>query len=627
MVEEKPGPSVNLSSYLNRIRGYWRPILLVHLLFTLAGLIVLMPLFGALLQGLLSLSGSSAVADQDIARLILSPLGMMAAILLVALFLALAGLEMGALQAVSLAARHNQPFTALQAGSFAFRHALLLLRLTLGLTLRVLAYLAPYVLCVGAVALLLLAEHDINYYLDQRPAEFGYALVFAGIASGVLLFLLGRRLLGWCLVLPLVLFGDSTPEKSFRESEERVAGRRGSCLKSLLAWLAVVFLLGAIPAAFLATATAILVDSGIEKLAVLVGLLGLVALIWNLLNFFAAALALALLIFLLDDLYHRFGAPPSAAETQAKLHRGGRTPGANRTPASVTVTLLIVACVAAVSGALLLRDIQLDDHTTVVAHRGAAGAAPENTLAAVHRAVADGTDWVEIDVQETRDGQVIVVHDSDFMKLAGNPLKVWDGDLAEIQQIDIGSWFHPSFADQRVPTLRDVLEAVRGQARLVIELKYYGHDQALEQRVIDIVEQAGMQDEVAVMSLKLAGVEKVRSLRPDWPIGLLAATAVGDLARLDVDFLAVSERLANPGLVRRAHAAGKKVFVWTVNDGLSLSRWMSTGVDGVITDEPGLARNIISQRGRLSTVERLLLSSALIFGQPDAVKKYRDNSP
>ena len=293
----------------------------------------------------------------------------------------------------------------------------------------------------------------------------------------------------------------------------------------------------------------------------------------------------------------------------------------------VLLVVLLVTALAGFTGIWLLRSVQLDDEVIVVAHRGAAGAAPENTLASIRRAIEDGADWVEIDVQETRDGQVVVIHDSDFMKLSGNPLKVWDGDLAEIRQIDVGSWFGDEFADQRVPTLQQVLEEIRGRSRLVIELKYYGHDQQLEQRVVELVEDAGMTQDVVIMSLKLAGVEKVQALRPDWTTGLLAATAIGKLSKVDVDFLAVNQNMANRGFIRRAHASGKRVFVWTINDALSLSRWMSMGVDGVITDEPALAKRVLAERSELRPAERLLLSAAFFFGKPEVAFKYRDESP
>ena len=242
-------------------------------------------------------------------------------------------------------------------------------------------------------------------------------------------------------------------------------------------------------------------------------------------------------------------------------------------------------------------------------------------------AIEDGADWLEIDVQESTDGQVMVIHDSDFMKLANVNMKVRDGSYADIREIDVGSWFGPQFSNERVPTLAEVLELARGKARVVIELKYYGHDQQLEQRVIDIVERLGMVDDVAIMSLKYDGIQKIRALRPDWTIGLLSATAIGNLAKLDVDFLAVATGLATPGFVRRSQDQGKQVFVWTINDAVSLSRMMSLGVDGVITDEPALAREVINDRADLNPAERLIMHTAVLFGRPEPQRQYRDDSP
>ena len=145
---------------------------------------------------------------------------------------------------------------------------------------------------------------------------------------------------------------------------------------------------------------------------------------------------------------------------------------------------------SSVVGVLLLNSAHVTDDVAVVAHRGASGAAPENTLAAVRGAIADGADWIEIDVQETADGEVVVIHDRDLMKLAGVGLDTKDATLAELEQIDVGSWFDPVFAGERVPTLRAVLEEARGKAGVVIELKYYGHQQRLEARVAELVDRA-----------------------------------------------------------------------------------------------------------------------------------------
>ena len=330
--------------------------------------------------------------------------------------------------------------------------------------------------------------------------------------------------------------------------------------------------------------------------------------------------------YLVMMLYQRNG-PGFDAKLIQGTQEGGQRNAFNLTLPRIAMALVIGLVVSGLTGASLLSDIQTQDKFTIVAHRGAAGKAPENTLAAVQQAIEDKADWIEIDVQETADGKVVVIHDSDFMKLAGNEIKVWDATLAQMGDIDIGSWFDPSFSAERVPTLREVLETARGKAKVVIELKYYGHDQKLEQRVVDIVEAAGMIDETAIMSLKYDAVRKVRVLRPDWKIGLLSATAIGELSNLDTDFLAVATGMVSAGFVRRAHEAGKQVFVWTVNDPISMSSMMSLGVDGIITDEPDMARKVLADRAELSSVERLLIHTALLFGQPYTPRQYRDDSP
>jgi glycerophosphoryl diester phosphodiesterase len=196
-----------------------------------------------------------------------------------------------------------------------------------------------------------------------------------------------------------------------------------------------------------------------------------------------------------------------------------------------------------------------------------------------------------------------------------------------LQEIDVGSWFGPEFSAERVPTLARVLEEVRGQSRVLIELKYYGHDRQLEQRVVDIVEKAGMVNDVAVMSLEHSGIKKFHALRPDWAVGLLSSKAIGKLSDLDVDFLAINMGMATPEFIRRTHKADMQLFVWTVNDQVSMSRMMSLGVEGIITDEPELARNVLTDRAELNSVERLLIHTAVLLGEPIPQRTYRDQSP
>ena len=172
----------------------------------------------------------------------------------------------------------------------------------------------------------------------------------------------------------------------------------------------------------------------------------------------------------------------------------------------------------------------------------------------------------------------------------------------------------PSSAPSRLPNLEEVLEIARGKVHVDIELKYYGHDEQLEERVVSIVEDTDMVPEVVIMSLSQAAIREVRTLRPSWTIGLLTATALGDLTRVDADFLAVYTGMATSRFVRAAHRVGKDVYVWTVNDPVHMSRMIGRGVDGIITDEPALAKRVLAERAELSSLERLLLEAALWLG-------------
>ena len=129
------------------------------------------------------------------------------------------------------------------------------------------------------------------------------------------------------------------------------------------------------------------------------------------------------------------------------------------------------------------------------------------------------------------------------------------------------------------------------------------------------------------MSLKYDAVQKVRKLRPDWDTGLLSAQVLGNMGNLDVDFLAVNMAMATPTFIRSNQEAGKRVLVWTVNDKMSMFRMMSLGIDGIITDEPALARQVMAERSELNSVERLLIHAAVMLGKSLPQKEYRDQSP
>src|SRR6185436_10277743 len=121
---------------------------------------------------------------------------------------------------------------------------------------------------------------------------------------------------------------------------------------------------------------------------------------------------------------------------------------------------------------------------------------------------------------------------------------IWESPAAEVRAVDIGSRIGPQFRNERVPTLAEALEACKGVSRVDIELKYYGHNQRLEERVVEIVEAAGMENSIVTMSLDRDMVAKMKRLRPAWTSGLLSAKAIGNLSGVAADFLAVEKSMA-----------------------------------------------------------------------------------
>ncbi|WP_419740459.1 glycerophosphodiester phosphodiesterase family protein [Ruegeria sp.] len=564
-----------------------------------------------------SLSDQTALTDQDIAAFILSPAGFIAAIVVLSLFL-LAEVFVFAVMAASLRMGEADPW---RAGSAAIGLVLSRLPSLFGFAarfiLRVLLLALPFLAVAALIAWWTLTEYDINYYLTFHPPAFMVAVALIGAVALAMAWALIRKLSGWALSLHLVLFENVHPAHVFNISTSRMEGKRGRLKLALVAWLAMRLAIAAAIAwvAGLLFGLVPLQGSSNLKLALTYSLA--IAGLWSLAGLVLAASALGALAVLLDKFFE-----PQADEPPH--------PEPRRIQASLFTAVGLAAAALLLGGWFghnLLERVQAEDHADVIGHRGAAALRPENTMASVLKAIEDGADWVEIDVQETADGVVIVAHDSDFMKLAGVPTKIWDATMEDVETIDIGSWFGPEYADQRTPTLREVLEATKGKSKVIIELKYYGHDVDLENRVAALVEEFEMQDDIATMSLKYPAVQKMKALRPDWRAGVLAATAVGNLAGLEGDFVAVNAATVSPGLIRSVHAAGKEIYVWTVNDPLQMSAMASMGVDGLITDRPAMAREVLRVRAEMGPAERVLLWLATTFGMTVDTEAMRDDSP
>ena len=592
----------------------WTRFLAIHLAVSVLVFAILTPAAGVLLRLAVSLSGSAALSDQDILFFILSPAGFVSLLVLGSVFSIIVFLEHAALLVVGQSISAGSQVSMVQALLFLAGRSARLFRLALQVLMRVLVNLLPFVLLIYLLYLWLVSKYDINYYLAERPPEWRLAVALGAIVGTAGAFNLLRLFINWIFCLPLLLFSNRTPTQALADSRAAVRGHRIAIGAWLASWLAATLAATAIVSALLTLAGMSLIPLAVTSIQTLLLALGLVSLAGFLLYFcvtFAASSWLSLLVvkWLGERGLQGKTSPRALAEAAERNPLLG-----NR---RVLGWALAVGVLAATGLAfVLIERLQFTTPTEVMAHRGASNAAPENTLAAVQAAIDSGAQWVEIDVQETADGEVVVIHDSDLMKVGSSPLTVAGSTLEQLRQVDIGSWFGPEFADQRVPTLEEVLELSRGRIGVNIELKYYGGEVALEQSVVDIVEQAGMANQVIAMSLSHGGIQTLHSLRPEWTVGLLSSVSVGLLAALDVDFLALNGRAATRHMIRQAHQHGKQVMVWTVNDAITMASMIGRGADALITDEPALAVSVLDEYEQLEPAQRLLIQLADFFDRP-----------
>ncbi|APE25287.1 MULTISPECIES: glycerophosphodiester phosphodiesterase [Streptomyces] len=229
---------------------------------------------------------------------------------------------------------------------------------------------------------------------------------------------------------------------------------------------------------------------------------------------------------------------------------------------------------------------------TVIAHRGASSAAPENTLVSDEVARRGGAVWIENDVQPSKDGVPYIVHDTTVDRTTDGTGPVRSLTAAQLDALDAGSWFAPSYAGTRVPTLAAQLADLKERGgKLLLEIKGR-HSRAEVARIVREIRAQDMTDRVFVQSFDIPSLRYARQLAPELPLGLLRATLDADPVTLARDLHLAAYNVADtalttrPDVVAELHAAGVAVNVWTVD---SPARWKALdalGVDGIITNRP-----------------------------------------
>ncbi len=259
-------------------------------------------------------------------------------------------------------------------------------------------------------------------------------------------------------------------------------------------------------------------------------------------------------------------------------------------------------------GSHFLEDLTIS--TTVTAHRGGAKYAPENTMDAISYAVSSGADYVEIDVQLSKDGTVFLLHDDSLKRTTGVNKKAYNLDYEEISGYDAGSWFSGKYSNSYIPTLDEVLSFCKGKINLNIELKKSGKTgNQLVDDVIALIDKYDMRNQCVLTSTSYAFLRYAKKQAPDIRTGYIANMLFGETGTMEyADFFSVKYVIVSDAFVKEAHDAGKEVHVWTVNSKYLINRMKGFDVDSIITDDPKYARKILSRKNDRKSLSELFLT-------------------
>ncbi len=228
----------------------------------------------------------------------------------------------------------------------------------------------------------------------------------------------------------------------------------------------------------------------------------------------------------------------------------------------------------------------------VTAHRGASKYAPENTLEALQLAIDQYADYAEIDVQESADGVLFLLHDMSTLRTGNKAVVAYTQTYEELQKIDVSAK-KKGYSDVRIPTLEDAILLCRGQIKLNIEIKTNAKTPDVVDKTVAMIEDLDFVNQCVVTCTDLNYLARVKELNPDIKTGQILKVTIGDVPQSDaLDFLSMKYTNVTAGLVERAHELGMEVHVWTVNDTNSLKEMTAIGVDNIITDDAPKAKQI-----------------------------------
>lgn len=595
---------------MRRLTAHWKPLILFEILWKLVTLLVIAPACAGLIQLAIHLAKLKYLTTSNLLQFLRSPW----TILLLAVLLLLAALytlfEIAAVCTCFRQSRFQKVRTTLgrmvRSGLQSVLHFFRGGEPFLVLHLLVLIPLMQFSATSGIFTAMGIPDF-LAYYMTKK--EFLLPIYVAAI---ILCCLLSVR---WVFSSVLFTQNQCSYRSARATSVQLVRGRFWQTFFSVLVWnccyfAALLVFLCMITVVVLMVIRATGSDDLIMSQAMRILKLLIQIVLWSF-SFFATPICMAHLTALLEKRCVQM--PEVVLPEPVPLSRSAKP--FRRSTAVLTACCFTVAALglnlsyvySVFTGKANFR-LALFQNPTVMAHRGLSADAPENTLYAFSDAISVGADFIELDVQQTRDGVLVVMHDSNLKRTTGVNKDIWDVDYADIQNLDAGSWFDPAYANARIPTLEETLQFVDKRAKLNIEIKPTKHgSDTLEQDVAELITRYQYTDACYVTSFSYGSLKKVKEANPEIRTGYLMSVAYGQFYSLKyADAFSLNKVFVTSQVVNAAHQQGKQIFAWTVNGMPEVRSLCNLHVDSIITDDPVMVQNVISRDSTGETLRSVL---------------------
>lgn len=564
--------------------------LMYKLILTAIGAPVVTELFSFAMKA----SDVSYLSIESLPRLIKNPITIIAAVIMLFLVAFFSFAEISALIACFASVRSHRRITItgmLSAGLRSFAKAFRGVGILRFLLFMLVVPLAQFTLSSGIffAPLIPLLRSLLGMYKNHI-----YIALFIALQVGIIFLLVSR-----CYSIHYLMLTDTPFSECSEKSQRCLKGRRLSTALSIILW-SVGIIAAAAAVTFALSFLTVLIIKGVSEsdtaLHTAINALDYAGRVYYAISaFFAAPMILCCLT---EKFY---------SDTDCEEHISFT----DKEPKKRSKPLRIIAAASAIALSVFLNfsylreiykgnvNINLGILTApqITAHRGFSAAAPENTNYAFEEAVRVGADYIELDVQQSSDGQLVVFHDKSLSRTTDGSGELGSYTYSELLQFSNGGWFDPegTFSDSRIMLLSEVFDLLGHDVLLNIEIKNFGDTSDTARKIVLLLEEYDLADSCYITSFDYSALKEVKKSNPEVKTGLItnAASAAVYSQLKYIDAVSMNYLFVNRNLVSTAHKNGKKVFVWTVNDEADMQQLLAMGVDNIITDRPDKAAEVI----------------------------------